>query len=202
MRWRLDHLVVSAENLVAGRAWAEAALGVPMQQGGEHDLMGTHNLLLGLGDLYLEVIAINPDAPNPQRPRWFDLDNFSGPPRMTHWAVSCDDLTRAAQEFDADCGVITNFTRGDLRWRVALSATGRTAFDDAAPLMIEWQGAVRVPPRLTDQGARLNGLNIKSPEALDLARAMGDIRQVEFTKADTKSLTARFDTLSGPKVLG
>ena len=40
-----------------------ALLGVPMAGGGKHPLMGTHNRLIGLGDLYLEVISIDPDAP-------------------------------------------------------------------------------------------------------------------------------------------
>ena len=46
-----------------------------MQVGGEHPRMGTHNLLLRLGDsVFLEVLSPNPDAPPPSRPRWFGLD--------------------------------------------------------------------------------------------------------------------------------
>lgn len=41
--------------------------------------MGTHNLMLRLGDSsYLEIIAINPAAPAPGRPRWFALDRLAG----------------------------------------------------------------------------------------------------------------------------
>ena len=37
--------------------------------------MGTHNRVLGMaGGMYLEVIAIDPDAAAPERPRWFGLD--------------------------------------------------------------------------------------------------------------------------------
>ena len=74
----LDHLAVSGETLEAGRAHVEDALGVTLQPGGQHRHFGTHNLLLGLEDgLYLEVITVDPSAPDPDYPRWFDLDRFA-----------------------------------------------------------------------------------------------------------------------------
>lgn len=37
---------------------------------------GTHNRCLGMEDgIYLEVIAVDPEAPPPSRPRWFGLDD-------------------------------------------------------------------------------------------------------------------------------
>ena len=88
----LDHLAISALTLEDGTEWAEAALGVVLQNGGQHLHMATHNRLLGLGDIYLEVIAPDPSRPKPQYPRWFDLDRFTGPPRLTSWIARCDDL--------------------------------------------------------------------------------------------------------------
>ncbi|HEX6635378.1 MAG TPA: VOC family protein, partial [Usitatibacter sp.] len=79
----LDHLVVAARTLEEGAAWVEAALGVPTVAGGKHDLMGTHNRLLGLdGRRYLEVIAIDPSAPPPARARWFGLDEAAPRERL------------------------------------------------------------------------------------------------------------------------
>ena len=57
----LDHLAVAAVTLLDGVAAVEEALGVSLAGGGEHPLMGTHNRLIGLDDVYLEVISINPD---------------------------------------------------------------------------------------------------------------------------------------------
>ena len=73
MRPALDHLVIAAADLASGQRWLEERLGVPLQPGGEHALFGTHNALLNMGDAYLEVIAVNPAAPPPARPRWFSL---------------------------------------------------------------------------------------------------------------------------------
>ncbi len=47
-----------------------ATLGIAPGPGGVHPFMGTHNRLLRLGPrLYLELIAIDPDAPAPAQPR-------------------------------------------------------------------------------------------------------------------------------------
>ena len=57
-----------------------ATLGAAPAAGGKHVGMGTHNRLLAIGSpafpkAYLEIIAIDPDAPPPTRPRWFGLDD-------------------------------------------------------------------------------------------------------------------------------
>lgn len=57
----LDHITITAFSLEAGAAFVVDALGVAPQVGGEHPRMGTHNLLLRLGEsMFLEVIAPNP----------------------------------------------------------------------------------------------------------------------------------------------
>ena len=56
-----DHIAISATCLAEGVAAVEAALGVALSGGGAHPHMATHNRLLGLGDLYLEVIASDPE---------------------------------------------------------------------------------------------------------------------------------------------
>ena len=79
----VDHLVVCARDLDEGSKYVAERLGVTPGPGGEHAAMGTHNRLLSLGpEAYLEVIAINPVAPAPDRVRWFGLDEFDGPPRL------------------------------------------------------------------------------------------------------------------------
>ncbi|MFZ8971709.1 MAG: VOC family protein, partial [Paracoccaceae bacterium] len=70
---KLDHVVLAAETLEEGVDYVQDRLGVSLDAGGQHDLFGTHNRLLGLGDCYFEVIARNPLAKPAQRPLWFDL---------------------------------------------------------------------------------------------------------------------------------
>ena len=58
----LDHIAVSGETLAAAIDAVATTLGASMQPGGQHDVFGTHNALLGLEDgLYLEAIAIDPN---------------------------------------------------------------------------------------------------------------------------------------------
>ena len=93
MKLELDHIAVAGETLQQATDHVAHSLDVAMQTGGEHAVFHTHNTLSGLGDgLYLEAIAINPDAPDPDRARWFDLDHFSGAARLTNWICRCDDM--------------------------------------------------------------------------------------------------------------
>jgi len=76
MKLAIDHLVIAAPDLASGTAHVADVLGIAPQGGGAHPRMGTHNRVLGMfGGMYLEVIAIDPEAAAPQRPRWFGLDS-------------------------------------------------------------------------------------------------------------------------------
>ena len=46
--FELDHLVVAARDLDEGTAFVQNLLGVPLEPGGKHAAMGTHNRLLNL----------------------------------------------------------------------------------------------------------------------------------------------------------
>ena len=145
----LDHLAVSGATLAEATAHVEDALGVRMQPGGEHDVFHTHNTLLGLEDgLYFEAIAVNPAAPDPDRPRWFDLDRFSGPARLTNWICRSDDLTGELAAVPMDLGAPVALQRGDLRWSMAVPASGRLPFDNCAPALIQWQTILTIKSNL------------------------------------------------------
>src|ERR1700693_1602747 len=111
----LDHLVVTSPTLAAGVKWVEETLGVMAQTGGDHPRMGTHNALLRLGDqTYLEVIAPNPTAPTPDRPRWFELDRVApdATPRLATWVARTGDIQSATVNCSIELGEIETMSRG------------------------------------------------------------------------------------------
>ncbi|WP_299024206.1 VOC family protein [uncultured Sulfitobacter sp.] len=200
-----DHIAVAGETLAAATAHAEGALGVPLQQGGEHAVFHTHNTLLGLEDgMYLEAIAINPDAPAPTRPRWFDLDNFSGVPRLTNWICRCDDLDATLAGLPDGFGQPFDLQRGDLRWRMAVPASGVLPYDNCAPALIQWIGDAHPAPRMAQKGCRITTLTVQHPKASVLGALLAPLlvdRRVEFKPGDVPQLTAHFTTPEGTAVL-
>ena len=173
----VDHLVVACRTLAQGRDWCEATLGVSPAPGGRHALMGTHNLLLAVSSArypkaYLELIAIDPDAAPPARPRWFDLDDASlqaalVEPRIVHWVARCDDLDATVAELRGEghdpgpiVGAERMTPRGLLRWRITVPADGRRPGDGAMPLWIEWGGAEHPSDVLPASGVTIESLQV------------------------------------------
>ncbi|WP_103332820.1 VOC family protein [Pseudotabrizicola formosa] len=198
---RFDHLAVSCATLEEGAAAVEAALGLPLVAGGKHAHMGTHNRLLGLGDAYLEVIAIDPSAPAPAWPRWFGLDGFAGAPRLTNWVAACDDLDAALAQAPAGAGVAVDLARGDLRWRMGVPADGQLPYGGAYPALIQWQGP-HPARRLPDSGARLARLVVTHPAAESLRKALSGLTDTRVVlEPGPLALRAEIDTPQGRRVL-
>ena len=199
----LDHLVVAAETLAEGVAYVESILGVAMEPGGEHPAMGTHNQLLSLGAIYLEVIAINPETQPPNRPRWFGLDTFKGAPRLSHWVARTTDIAAALALAPPGTGAPTALSRGDLRWTMAVPETVILPFDNAFPALIEWHGQDHPASRLPDSGCRLASLKVgaKDAQALraDLQRFGGNL--ADYVSASATPFQTIINTPTGPKTL-
>jgi hypothetical protein len=203
MLW-LDHLAVTAGSLDAGVAAVEDALGLPLGPAvGRHPAMGTHNRLIGCGDLYLEVIAIDPEAPALGHPRWFRMDGRSGSPRLTNWIARTDDLDRALEEAPAFAGAPMALSRGPFRWRMAVPPDGRLPFDDAFPALIAWEGAAHPARALPDAGLRLTRLTVTHPEAAALAAWLAPRLRDDRLRVETgaPALAADFATPHGPRCL-
>lgn len=197
----LDHLAVAGETLEEASAHIEQALGVALQPGGKHEKFGTHNRLLGLRDgLYLEAIAIDPQAQSPGRPRWFDLDNFQGGPRLTNWICRVEDIEATLLIFPDGTGEPIDLTRGALQWRMAVPPTGRLPFDNLFPALIEWQGDLHPANMLQDSACRLRRLVVYHPDALTLARQLGELDLVVFDTGPA-ALQAEIETPHGLRVL-
>jgi hypothetical protein len=200
---KLDHIVVSSTRLQDGIAYVEDRLGVTMAPGGKHAAMGTHNALLGLGDAYLEVIAIDPDAPAPDRPRWFGLDSFTGAPRLTNWVVQTTDLAGALALAPPGTGTPMALSRGDLHWTIAVSADGTLPYNGAFPGFIDWGDAAHPTTRLPDVGCRLRSLAVSHPQGAELSAALSafDGGLQDWVLAAAFGFAVEIDTPSGAKVL-
>jgi hypothetical protein len=175
--WQVDHLVVGAASLEQGAAWCAATLGVLPAPGGRHPLMGTHNLLLAIGSeafprSYLEIIAIDPQAPPPARRRWFDLDDpalrasLERGPKLIHWVARCGDVAAECTALAAagiDRGEVLQAERetpgGMLRWRITVRADGHRLGGGALPTLIEW-GDVHPADSLPASAVQLASLSV------------------------------------------
>jgi Glyoxalase-like domain len=171
-----DHLVLATRDLDAGTAWLERHFGVALAAGGKHGRMGTHNRLLGLGDnFYLELIAIDPDAPSPGRPRWFGLDQADLPadrPRLIHWVARSADIVREAAGSAEPPGEILPMERGDYRWRITVPSDGHLPGDGLVPTLIQWDVPFHPAGRLPDAGCRLMKLEGFHPQPARIRNAL------------------------------
>lgn len=207
----LDHITVTAANLDEGAAWVTQALGVTPQPGGEHPRMGTHNLLMRLSDsTFLEIIAINPAAPAPSRPRWFDLDRRApdAPPTLSTWVVRCEDIQASAAASPLPLGVIEPMSRGALNWHITIPSDGMVPLDGVAPALIAWQTPVHPAQHMPELGLRLLAWEIHHPEPAKVQALLAALHlqtpvTVQATPPGaTAHLRARLLTPNGERVLG
>jgi hypothetical protein len=207
----IDHLVITAPSLANGVEYVLRELGVMLEPGGEHPRMGTHNCLLKLGDtIFLEVIAVNPDAPRPGRPRWFQLDELAADclPRLTTWLAQTSDIHAAAAASPVDAGEIEPMTRGQLNWLISIAADGRLPLQGIAPSFIEWQTANHPAGRLQDLGCSLIRLEAFHAEAklvnrmLECVGFQGAFSAMPLAAGQQPYLVAHIQTPAGPRQLG
>jgi hypothetical protein len=200
---RLDHLVVIAPALDVGAAWVRARLGADCRPGGRHTGVGTHNRLLRLGDdAYLEVIAPDPGAPPPSRPRWFGLDALAPDesPRLAAWVARSEDILSASAASPEPLGPVVPVSRGDLHWLLTVPTDGSLPLDGAGPLLIQWDSADRPPARLPADGFSLVRLLLGHPHPDRVRRllaAIGFIGPVDVVASDRANLAAEIRTPAG-----
>lgn len=207
----IDHLVITATSLADGVEYVRRELGVMLEAGGEHPRMGTHNCLLKLGDeIFLEVIAVNPDAPRPSRPRWFQLDELPAdiPPRLATWLARTNDIHAAIAASPVDAGVIEPMARGQLNWLISIDADGKLPMHGIAPSFIEWQAATHPAGKLQDLGCSLIRLEAFHAEAEQVNRMLacvgfqGAFSATTVAAGEQPYLVAHIQTPAGPRQLG
>ena len=169
----LDHLVVAAATLEQGVTWCESTLGITPGPGGKHALMGTHNRLFCIAtdtcpSAYFEIIAIDPAAPPPGRPRWFGLDDSALQARIAQQPQLVHLVARSAMLDMHRWGLITvglqpgepvhaarDTPQGRLEWQIMLRPDGTLLCGGALPTLIQWHG------RHPAQGMPASGVTLR-----------------------------------------
>jgi len=222
---QLDHLVISARTLDEGSQYVADTLGVAPAGGGAHPLMRTHNRLLNLwGGVYLEVIAIDPDAATgaagtEPRPRLFALDapstqaRLKEGPFLSHWVARVErpkQLARWQAQYPERIAPVVPMTRGDFTWALSVPDDGsfpawQGAGDGVIPSLIQWDTPRHPTAVLPETGLALKSLTGSHPRA-DVVQAqldwLGAAHLIALhTTADAPSLVAEFETPAGLRTL-
>jgi len=206
----LDHLVVAAGSLEEGAEYVGDLLGVALSPGGKHPQMGTHNRLLRLGARrYLEVLALDPEAPPPQHPRWFGLEEpwvqarLRERPCLLHWVARTEDIHASVAASPVALGEVREAYRGHLHWQISLPADGKLREGGLVPSLIQW-GAAHPTDSLPPSGCELLELVgfHPHPEAVRAVLVgLGAEPELSLEPGPEPRLEARIRTPSGIRVL-
>lgn len=211
----LDHLVVVAATLQQGVAWCESTLGVTPGPGGKHVLMGTHNRLLKISteaypDAYLEIIAIDPEAPAPKRVRWFGMDDpvqqasLQAAPRLVHLVARSTmldmhrwGLITVGHQPGDPVAASRDTPAGVLSWEILVRDDGALNCGGALPTLIQWKG-LHPAQAMPACGVTLRALTLQGvPER---ARDVLRLRSVQVLPTPGPALTATLATPFGEVV--
>jgi len=199
----LDHFTLGTSSLAAGVAAVREILGIENPPGGKHPDMSTHNRVVNVGDAcFLELIAIDPDAPAVPHKRWFGLDDpavqarIATAPRGVGWVVATDDIDRVVAASPVELGEPRRLSRGDLTWRLTVPAAGAMPYDGLVPGFIEWSPGPHPSTRMSFLGPKLEAIEMRHPEAEALRgvlRQLGVLHLVSLLEtAPAASLAFRF----------
>lgn len=205
MHNKIDHFAIGAQTLAQGVAALRDALGVEVPRGGKHDAMSTHNCVMQAGnESFLEILAIDPDAPAPGRARWFSMDDprtktrLAERPRALCWVVGTDDLDGVIAASPVDLGEVVLFTRGDRSWRLTVPADGHLPGDGLLPAFIEWSPGPHPSVGQQDLGVTLERVKIQHPDPIAFGATLAALGVAHLADVAQGAAALSFE-LSGPR---
>jgi Glyoxalase-like domain len=176
----IDHVLLAVRDLDGAAAWIRERHGLTALPGGRHPGVGTANMIVPLGDDYLELIAVvdaAEAAASPLRERLAAAPESGA--ALATWAVRVIDMDALKQRL-GDAGVATegplpgSRLRPDgvlLEWRTLRVGSG---LEPAIPFFIEWNvpagehpGAATVAHPAGN--VLLRGVRLSSPDPEALA---------------------------------
>lgn len=167
----LDHLTVIAPTLSDGVQHVNDCLGIEVPFGTRHDYMGTHNHRLQLGEnVYLEIVALDPDGVDPGRARWFGVDDpkkvrsdWEQNLRLRGWVAavaSIEGFTRHRSEF----GEAVPLPFNEPEFAFAIPVDGSLPLGGILPSLIDHRDDPTRMSDIEDLGARLVSFALEHPE--------------------------------------
>jgi hypothetical protein len=205
----LDHLVYAVPDLDEASDRFEQATGVRPAFGGAHPGMGTHNALVSFGRSYLELIAPDPQQPDPGRPRPFGIDHLAGGSRLVTFAVhptgdeSIEGLVGAARASGYDPGDPVPMSRVrpdgvELRWRLTFptQATG----EGLIPFVIDW-GDTENPASSAPGGVELGAIRWTHPQPDEVEPARTALGCPDAVERGAAAITATLRGRAGDLTL-
>ena len=206
MHNKIDHFAIGAADLDQGVAALQSALGVTVPRGGKHAAMSTHNCVMQAGgESFLEIIAIDPEAPPPGRARWFTLDEVGTQarldqrPRALCWVVGTDDLDGIIARSPVDLGEVVPFSRGDRTWRLTVPKDGSLPEGGLLPAFIEWSPGPHPSSGMRDLGVMLHSVQLSHPDPLWLAGVLKQLAvdHLAEVREGPRAVCFALDTPSG-----
>jgi Glyoxalase-like domain len=209
---KLDHITVIAPSLAEGVLHVRNCLDLDVPFGQRHAYMGTYNHLLQLGDtVYLEIVALDPEADAPDRPRWFGLDDqnkvrcdWDEGQRLRGWVARTDAIDAIIAGRGDIFGEKVPLPTVNSSFDFAIPNDGSLPLDGAAPSIIDRRGKPRAMATIGDLGARLKSFALEHPDpaAVEaLYRTLTVDRPPGIRRGPKLRYRAQIETPAGPREL-
>jgi len=189
MKNKIDHIVVGADNLEQGITALEESLGVTLPKASKHEAMSTHNCVAPTGnDSFIEILSIDPEAPEPGRTRWFAMDDpdvkarFKRSACAYHWVVGTDDIDAVIANSPIPLGELVTFTRGERSWRLTIPTDGSLQEEGLIPTFIEWSPGPHPSSGMSDLGIKLKKVVLTHPDPQKLTDILTQLGVADLTK--------------------
>ncbi|MEX0286471.1 MAG: VOC family protein [Paracoccaceae bacterium] len=167
----LDHLTVIAPTLNEGVEHVRNRLGLDVPFGNRHTYMGTHNHRLRLGgNVYLEIVARDPEGVDPGRARWFGVDqpdqvhrDWNQMRRLRGWVAATASIeTDVARHPEFGDVVPLPFDRPEFAF--SIPQDGTLPKDGLLPSLIDHRDGPTDLSEIPDFGARLVSFHLMHPK--------------------------------------
>ena len=166
----LDHLTLIAPTLAEGVEHVNECLGIEVPFGTRHTYMGTHNHRLQLGEnVYLEVVALDPDGVDPPRARWFGVDDpnqvrkdWDQKRRLKGWVAATDSIDASVRQCP-EFGEVVPLPFNDPSFAFAIPLDGSLPMGGLLPSLIDHRRDPTQMSDIPDLGARLVSFTLLHP---------------------------------------